>query len=285
MRGGIVLLHGRDSNQDAADLIRPLRLGLPEHGWSTLSLAMPIAVSDNPQGHADLVPEAIARLQSSIDFLKEKKIGTIALLAHDTGTWTVLRYLADTPDSSVKAAVLIDPAPVRELDVPPIFPGSPLSVLRVMAGSDRLHPKPNGPLPEPESYDSESCGPKPKRPGLVAIGTVIEPVPVTGLAANFSPMPRIAPPPLGREMEGAVGSGSPPLRVFAVSAGVIGQPMSFQRTRQAVRAPTACPPNSGLSAAAESRSDVGADAVSSQLRGSGRHRYYLVLLAGIRTDN
>jgi hypothetical protein len=26
---------------------------------------------------------------------------------------------------------------------------------------------------------------------------------VTGLAANFSPMPRIAPPPLGREMAGA----------------------------------------------------------------------------------
>jgi pimeloyl-ACP methyl ester carboxylesterase len=128
VRGGIVLLHGRDSNQDAADLIRPLRLGLPEHGWSTLSLAMPIAVSDNPQGHADLVPGAIARLQSGIAFLTEKKIGTIALLAHDTGAWTILRYLADAPDSSVKAAVLIDPAPVRELDVPQISPGSPSAV-------------------------------------------------------------------------------------------------------------------------------------------------------------
>jgi len=50
---------------------------------------------------------------------------------------------------------------------------------------------------------SDSCGPNPERPGLVAIGTVIEPVPVTGFAANFSPMPRIASPPLGREMEGA----------------------------------------------------------------------------------
>jgi hypothetical protein len=35
------------------------------------------------------------------------------------------------------------------------------------------------------------------------MGTVIEPVPVTGLAANFSPIPRMAPPPLGSEMEGA----------------------------------------------------------------------------------
>jgi hypothetical protein len=37
----------------------------------------------------------------------------------------------------------------------------------------------------------------------VAIGTFIEPVPVTGFAPNFSPIPRIAPPPLGNEIAGA----------------------------------------------------------------------------------
>src|SRR5882724_3415169 len=46
-------------------------------------------------------------------------------------------------------------------------------------------------------------GPNPDRPGLVAIGTVIAPVPVPGLAANFSPIPRMAPPPLGSEIVGA----------------------------------------------------------------------------------
>src|SRR4249920_4210989 len=71
-----------------------------------------------------------------------------------------------------------------------------------MDGSERLQPKPNGPLPAPESYESDSCGPKPERPGLVAIGTDIEPVPVTGFAANFSPIPRIAPPPLGKNRAG-----------------------------------------------------------------------------------
>src|SRR5215813_12501388 len=81
--------------------------------------------------------------------------------------------------------------------------GRPFSVFLVIKGSARLQPKPNGPLPAPESYDRASCGPKPERPGLVAIGTVMDPVPVTGLAANCSPMPRIAPPPLGREIVGA----------------------------------------------------------------------------------
>src|SRR5258708_39151780 len=64
------------------------------------------------------------------------------------------------------------------------------------------HPKPKGPLPAPESYERFNCGPNPERPGLAAIGTDIEPVPVTGLAANFSPIPRIAPPPFGSEICG-----------------------------------------------------------------------------------
>jgi len=37
---------------------------------------------------------------------------------------------------------------------------------------------------------------------LRGIGTVNEPVPITGLAVNFSPIPRIAPPPFGKEMDG-----------------------------------------------------------------------------------
>jgi hypothetical protein len=44
----------------------------------------------------------------------------------------------------------------------------------------------------------------------VAMGTVIVPDPVTGFVANFSPMPRIAPPPLGREIEGAANAERPP---------------------------------------------------------------------------
>src|SRR5437762_14188659 len=71
-----------------------------------------------------------------------------------------------------------------------------------MAGSERCQPTPKGPLPPPESYESESCGPRPERPGLVAIGTVTEPVPETGFALNFSLMPRIAPPTFGSEIDG-----------------------------------------------------------------------------------
>jgi hypothetical protein len=32
----------------------------------------------------------------------------------------------------------------------------------------------------------------------------MDPVPVTGFAENFSPIPRIAPPPFGRDMDGTL---------------------------------------------------------------------------------
>lgn len=37
------------------------------------------------------------------------------------------------------------------------------------------------------------------------MGTLSDAVPVAGFAVNFSPMSRIAPPPLGSEIEGACG--------------------------------------------------------------------------------
>src|SRR5438045_6405852 len=80
---------------------------------------------------------------------------------------------------------------------PSTYRGSPLSVLRVIEASAKFQPKPNTPFPAPESYEMDNCGPKPERPGLVAIGTDIEPVPDTGFVVNCSSMPRIAPPPLG----------------------------------------------------------------------------------------
>src|SRR5262249_14454333 len=46
-------------------------------------------------------------------------------------------------------------------------------------------------------------GPNPERLGLVGIGTVSAPVPAAALAAHFSPMPRIAPPPVGSVSPGA----------------------------------------------------------------------------------
>ncbi|MEE9395602.1 MAG: DUF3530 family protein, partial [Methylococcales bacterium] len=41
-RGAVVMLHGMGKNPNTYDVIRPLRTRLPEHGWITLSLQMPL---------------------------------------------------------------------------------------------------------------------------------------------------------------------------------------------------------------------------------------------------
>ena len=50
------------------------------------------------------------------------------------------------------------------------YRGRPFSVLRVMRGMDSCQPKPNGPLPFPELYCRDRVGPKPPRPGEIAMG-------------------------------------------------------------------------------------------------------------------
>ena len=71
-----------------------------------------------------------------------------------------------------------------------------------MLGSSRPQPKPNGLLPSPESYATCKCGPKAERPLAVGIGMLAEAVPEVARTENDSPMPLIAPPPLGRLIVG-----------------------------------------------------------------------------------
>jgi hypothetical protein len=54
------------------------------------------------------------------------------------------------------------------------------------------------------------------------MGSDMEPAPVAGLAANFSPMPRIAPPPFGREIAGgATRKDSPGLLASVLRSGCV----------------------------------------------------------------
>ena len=119
-RGGAIVLHGRHSNQDAAELINPLRSELPRHGWSSLSLALPVPDSEaEARDFSSLLPESVARLRSGVLSLKQRNIANIVLIGQDSGAWVALSYLLQQPDPAVKAVVLIDPTPTRFL---PDFP-------------------------------------------------------------------------------------------------------------------------------------------------------------------
>ena len=44
--GGVILLHGMGANPDWMDVIQPLRVNLPDRGWATLSIQLPVAAGD-----------------------------------------------------------------------------------------------------------------------------------------------------------------------------------------------------------------------------------------------
>ena len=92
--GVILLLHGRGLHPDWPDNIGPLRIGLTEHGWNTLSLQLPVQKQNAKYlDYVPIFPEASKRITSSIAYLKKRGFSKIILLAHSCGAHMAFHYL------------------------------------------------------------------------------------------------------------------------------------------------------------------------------------------------
>ena len=115
--GGVILIHGIGAHPAWPEIIEPLRTDLPEHGWSTLSLQMPILGNEaNVQDYLPLIEEAPARVQAGVDYLKGKGVKNIVIIAHSMGTIMANQYLANKPDPAVHAYIAIgmgNPLPTK----------------------------------------------------------------------------------------------------------------------------------------------------------------------------
>ena len=106
--GGAILLHGRGANPNWIDVVYPLRTKLPESGWETLSIQLPITAPGAPEeGYQALIPEAFPRIDAAIEFLRQRQIKNIVLLGHSLGARMALEYLANNADQAVAAVVAV----------------------------------------------------------------------------------------------------------------------------------------------------------------------------------
>jgi len=106
--GGVILLHGMGAHPAWPSIIDPLRMSLPESGWHTLSLQMPIL--KNEAVYKDYLPlfdEVPVRIQAGVDYLKAKGINNIVIIGHSLGNTMTTNYLATKKDPSVRAFVAI----------------------------------------------------------------------------------------------------------------------------------------------------------------------------------
>ncbi|MBI5612185.1 MAG: DUF3530 family protein [Gammaproteobacteria bacterium] len=96
-RMGVVVVHGAGIHPDWG-MIGTLRQRLPDHGYATLSIQMPIlAVDAKPEAYAAHFPEAVERLQLAVAFLKGKGYKHIAVVSHSMGSRMAHPYMVRNP--------------------------------------------------------------------------------------------------------------------------------------------------------------------------------------------
>jgi pimeloyl-ACP methyl ester carboxylesterase len=105
-RGAAIILHGIGVHPDWPDVIHPLRTRLPEAGWATLSVQMPILPNEaSGTDYLPLLPEVPARINAAIVFLQEQGFEHVVLIAHSLGTVMSSYYLTQQPTKAVQAFV------------------------------------------------------------------------------------------------------------------------------------------------------------------------------------
>lgn len=130
-KAGVVIIHGRGFHPDWQDVAGPLRVGLVERGWSTLSIQMPVL--EKEAKYYDYVPlfdGAAHRIDSAIDYLQEQGVERIILLAHSCGAHMAMHWVDLTADIRIQAFIglgmgatdyqqfMAKPFPLEKLKIP-----------------------------------------------------------------------------------------------------------------------------------------------------------------------
>jgi pimeloyl-ACP methyl ester carboxylesterase len=107
-RGTVLLVHGMGAHPDWPQVIQPLRSGLSEEGWQSLSIQMPLPPEGiDTAGQVALLHEGGDRLQTALAWLAEKDMTPVTIIAHSRGSADVLYYAATHDGGPVTSLVLI----------------------------------------------------------------------------------------------------------------------------------------------------------------------------------
>lgn len=103
----VVVMHGTGIHPDWQQVIQPLRVGLTEHNWNTLSIQMPILPNEAeyPE-YAPLYDEVAPRIDAAIKYLQNNGSSNIVLIGHSQGAAMTAYYLS-TPKRDVNGFVAI----------------------------------------------------------------------------------------------------------------------------------------------------------------------------------
>ena len=117
-RGTVLLVHGMGAHPDWPQVIQPLRSGLSERGWQSLSIQMPLPPAGiDAAGRAALLREGGDRLDAAFAWLAGKDMTPVTVIAHSRGGADVLHYAATHAGAPIASLVVIGTSGVYA-DVP-----------------------------------------------------------------------------------------------------------------------------------------------------------------------
>lgn len=126
--GAAIIMHGRGLHPDWPGLTSPLRQDLPEHGWHTLSIQMPVL----PMGkeyvdYLPLLPYSHNRINAAIHFLREQGAEKVVLIGHGCSVHMSMSYFKKSPIRDFDAFIGIGMGATDERQ--PQFEAWPLATL------------------------------------------------------------------------------------------------------------------------------------------------------------
>jgi len=96
-QGGIILLHDMEGHPDWPEVISPLRHGLPEKGWPTLSVQLPLLSKEaalTAQNQQRIIDESTARLIAAVEHFTNTGIYNIVLIGQGLGATAISHFLS-----------------------------------------------------------------------------------------------------------------------------------------------------------------------------------------------
>ena len=130
-RKAVIVLHGRGFHPDWPEVAGPLRTELPEHGWETLSLQMPVlGKSARYYDYVPIFPAAFPRIRAGIEFLRARGADTVVLAAHSCSVHMAMAYVRRHADAAFEGFIGIgmgatdygqpmhEPLPLATMSVP-----------------------------------------------------------------------------------------------------------------------------------------------------------------------
>ena len=101
-RGTVVIAHGRGYHPDWETVVNPLRVGLAEAGWNTLSIQMPVLEKSAKYfDYVEIFDLAGPRIDAALEYAKEQGSAKTVLLAHSCGSHMAQRWIKNETDSAL----------------------------------------------------------------------------------------------------------------------------------------------------------------------------------------